>query len=236
MVEVKKRYSLEELAEVTYYQSQFAYRKFNWAGLNYPLEDFQQDAVLHILELYERDYFEYREDGSIQALVYKLLSGFFAYNKLMEKTNERNMVISLDYMEEFANLNGIDNYTNPILKDLDSLNPEEQYNSINSLNNGKTLYNEILEAFKSMSLERQTSHKYSAIIDNKETDLSYYVLAKLVLGKTKRIDIVNLFSKGNKSKEVYVRRQLNKVLGFLKSIVENLSPAERNDLKNFVLP
>ncbi len=226
MSEVKKRYSLDELVEVTYYQSQFAYKRYNWYSLNYTLDDFKQDAVLHILDLYSRDYFEYQEDGSLNALIYSLLSGFFVYNKLKEKIAERSHVVSLDAMQT-------NDFNEMVLEDIDGLTPEEETDIKKEYKLGEETYNELLDTFKLFSTNA-TQLDYVAKINGKNIELSYYIIAKLILDKTRRADIVKLFSQENRSKQTYVSRFINKTTERLKQYIGKLDEHKQKALETYV--
>lgn len=211
--------SLEKLVEISYGVSERLYKGYHWD--RYSLEDFKQDAAMHIVYLYNRGYFKEiisdNEGGNVAGLLYTLLT-MFVKRKLRDDLKRKQREPLIEENDKFDMLLG------------DTLTPDQEFEISVSKQNGKKVYEQVLENFSQEPFKTQHEYKTS------NTILTYYIIAKLILDGWLTGEITEAFADSNvgSSKRQYVQARIREVMKGLQVLIKNLTSQERKELGSFL--
>lgn len=212
--------NLDKLVEVTYDVTKVLYYQYTWS--RYSLEDFQQDAAMHIISLYKRDYFvdliSDSNGGNVAGLIYTLLK-LFASHRVRDDVNTvyRNTLVDATEMDMYGDTTGFKT-------------PEDIYIDGISLADGKKIYEKVLGNFPRAKFRTKHTYKYG------NDTLSYYIVAKLILDGWYTRDITNAFADGEvgSAKRQFVQAKIRDVVTRLTEVIGSLKTDERANLKLFL--
>jgi hypothetical protein len=198
------------IAEETYKVASKVYSNYNWwKNTNYHEEDFVQDAVMYMVNLYRKNYFPTDQDN-IKGIIYRLLNGFFVRNMYKKVAREkRNM--SLD--------NTIGDTEQSYIENVESteLTPEEEVALAYAIEEGQQILAEVADDLSPIEYKTR-KHKY--IGEEKslgKLKLSDTSIAKLLTLGYKYHDILEIYNVnhsniGASSEATYVYRKTKEVI------------------------
>jgi hypothetical protein len=94
----------EEVSKVAYKAARIIYRKYGWVKSKYDEDDFVQDAVMSILKGFRDGYF-IATTSNIFPIVYRLIDGYFVYNKLKKHKVDSKVISLNDSCDPFSKYN-----------------------------------------------------------------------------------------------------------------------------------
>jgi|GEM_PF-6885956 len=227
----------EEVSKVAYKAARIIYRKYGWVKSKYDEDDFVQDAVMSILKGFRDGYF-IATTSNIFPIVYRLIDGYFVYNKL-KKHKVDSKVISLNDSSPFSKYNAD--------KDVELLETIKDTSDIitdivekeDSAANGKNIILSVIETFSAIPIKTR-KHVYVGVVDkNKKVNLSESVIASLVLSGKDLHDILNIFgftvlNSGSMSQTAYIAKIVRNVTDSVVEKIKALSNDDRESVKSFL--
>lgn len=228
------KWTEEAVAEVAYRVSPKVYNKYDWKLMRYTKDDFVQDAVIYILDLYDRRYFPLNED-SIDAIVYRMLDGFFVINKRKALTRQSSQEeLSLNRSTTYDNSQNTKSAID-FVKDETGISQEDQEDA----EVGKAIADEVISKLSAVPYAtKKHSYKFTSG-EFKGLELSPVIIAKLLMSNNYAQDIlrqlgINVTNAGSDSKASYVMHKIQAVIQQLAELMNALDKEEREYVKTYM--
>lgn len=230
-----KEWTEDEVVRLTYKVAPIVYKGRSWVGSKYSLDDFVQDAVMHILEKFRAGYLDTDRDD-IKPLIYVLLNRFFAYNKYKKAKNDR--------ATSSLHLPAIDTSGDSSKKEMiemiedENPSPEEFTKNIDAIGDGEEI---ILGIIDNLDFEpfKSRKYQYSGEIDGKKIELTEANLAKLFFsGKTLhdilRIYGINVTNSGADSRASFIAHKLKALIKKMSETINALNDREKESVVKYL--
>ena len=226
----------EDVVNVAYKAARSIYRKYSWASSKYSEEDFIQDAAMSILKCFRDGYFTATTDN-IYPIVYRLIDGYFVYNKLKKQKAEK-CVLSLNDLAPFSKYgNGED------IELLETIADSSEQIIDNTVKErdaqiGKNILLKVIDTFETMPV-RTRKHSYNGITGVSHIELSEYSIARLILDGNDLHDILNVFgfdisNSGSTSQTAYIAKIVKNVTDSLIEKIRALSSKDKESIADFL--
>lgn len=207
------KWTKDRLAWITNKIAPSVYRKYSWNALKYSVDDFTQDALMHIMELYDRNYLDLTLNN-IGPLIKRMLNGHFVYN-MYKKHKKFSKELSLNNTED------------------------TEYNSIEYIANVKDesptsdtllLGEDFLKSFiDNLSFHAYRTRKHSYVGHTKKSgkiELTEANLAKLIISGYSLHDILKVFNVdvdniGSSSQASYISHRVKAIIDKLALVINN---------------
>lgn len=227
------------VVEVAYEMAEKMFgRHYNeFASLSIDKDDWLQDAVMYILGLYRKEYFELREEITPEAIIYTLLKRHVKnYFQLSSKKQKRvaPSLNSPDYHDEYEQG---ERFVQTQFPDV-----EEEMIFEEDIKEGKQYLNEIVEKFDVTEL-KGAKHTYKGKYHKalgKNFKLSERNIGILLIHGSSRKDILAAYGVlvpniGADSKATFVNRKAKYVMALIQKEIQKLSEEAQNAVKTYIL-
>ena len=222
------KWNEEQVTQAVYNVAPRVYTKRNWQGTRYTLEDFCQDSAMYILRLYRTNYFSTDRDN-IEPIIYRLLNGFFSFNKLKELRKVESRVYSYD---------SYDLKTPGDYSFVDVVGEGTDEDMAVDIEAGKEVIVEILENLSDKEVESK-KYEYYGMADGKRYGLSERNIASLLFSGKTAHDIIDFYGKtvdwiGSSSEATFVFHKVQGTLDKIKSVLSGLGEEAEECLRNYL--
>jgi len=210
------------------------------ASLNIEKEDYLQDAVMYTLNLYQKGYFEIKEDLKPHGIIYNLLTTFTKNQfQIVSKKNKR-FAQSLD--NPIASEDGEEKSAASTLMQTQFLTPEEYTMQAKEIESGKKHLQKIVNTF-SVTPFSKSKHTYKGTY-HKELGRNFKFSEKnigvLLMHGATRADILRAYNVytsniGTDSKATVVNRKAKYVMAKIGEEIKKLPEEAQKQIKTFIL-
>ena len=199
-------------------------------------DDYMQDAVMYILNLYNKDYMQVDDDKDPKGIIFTMLKRF-TKNQLQTNAKLKNRSqLTLD-----KPMSDEDGSSSPLeLVPSEDEEPEEVAIAKENLLEGESILYDIIEELDVVPY-KAIKHNYvgSHPILGSDLKLSEYNIGRLLLLGQNEYDILRIYNVytnniGTSSKATFVQRKVKKVIDKLADIVNSLSAEERQSVKEYL--
>jgi hypothetical protein len=208
-------------------------KKRKWFyNTNYDLEDFVQDAAIHILERFREDYFDL-SNPKLKSVIYTLIDGYFSLNKSRWDLRHSREELHLDAVSD--NEIEQEQYVDLLLtKDLD---PEEKYILEKAIKDGREITNKMINKLSDTVFQTR-KYRYIGEFKGKNYPFSEKSLVLLFLEGLTLKDIQEVYKAEldrNYYKARLVERKLKQTLNKLAEMINALEDSKRFNVKVYLL-
>lgn len=219
-----------KIAEAVYRVAPPIYAKKSWSKIRYDLDDFTQDAVMDMIRLYEKGYFQI-DKGHIDTIVYRMINGYFIINTLQTKRKIANRMVLAD-----TPIAGSGSLGKTALLDIIANKPGEDPLEHEYANG---VLQEIINKLDFTPVQG-TKYSYSGVWkDKKEIPLTQRHIARLIFAGEDIHGILKIYGKDTKnigacSQASHIRQTVMNTVKKIKEIVQTMNPADIAQLEKVV--
>lgn len=226
----------EQLIEATYEVARKVYYSKTWSNTNYTVDDFEQDAVMHILDLYHKNYFEVEDSQNIKGLIYTLLSNHFVKNTYKSVKRDQQNLSLQDVGSEESDMSGVVGKTFYNRQGSDIEDPSEIVASEESILLGKYIIEDVIKKLNFLPPVSR-SHSYKG---REKTlgaiNLSERNIAKLLLLGYNLHEIYEIYGQKTLSGATgFISRLVKSVMEDLKEYIDLLDEIEKKAVTDYIM-
>jgi len=220
------KWDRDSLVDITYKIAPAVYSKYDWKNLKYSIEDFTQDAVMYIMDLYDRDYLDLTLNN-IGPLINRMLNGHFVYN-MYKKHQKHSKEYSLNKTKD------TESSSQEFIDDLKDESPDSEV---------LLLGEDFLKAFiDNLSFIPYSTRKYkykgytdkSGEIELTESNLAKLIISGYTLHQILKIFNVDTNNIGASSQASYIAYKVRNIINKLALLINNEEPNIREAIKLYL--
>lgn len=224
----------EKIVDMAYTAAEKLYN-MNYNGmksLSIDKDDFMQDAVMYILDLYRKDYMHLDIESKAPGMVMKMLKTFVLnlFQVTNKKQNKKGPSLDLELTDSENNQTLLD-----IIPD-----HEQDAEALSKITDGKQWLEDIVNELD-VSGYTQGKHKYVGNDKILGSDLKFseHNIGKLLLQGYNTTDILHVYDAyasniGASSRATIVNRKVNNVINKIADVVNSLGPDEIEAVKLYL--